>query len=91
MSRRVVMLVLPHVGGELRVHNPTERQQPEREPSDDTLSNAMMHRLLSRRRCRYRLLFLNPRDGGMDCLFGEQAAFDVFLHAHLLIKKHADR
>lgn len=30
VSRRVVMLMLPHVGGELRVHYPAERHKPER-------------------------------------------------------------
>ena len=30
MGRLVVMLMLPHVGGELRVHNPAERHNPER-------------------------------------------------------------
>ena len=44
VSCRVVMLMLPHVGGELRVHNPTERHKPERQPYDSTLSNPMGHR-----------------------------------------------
>ena len=30
VSRRIVMLMLRHVGGELRVHNPAERHEPER-------------------------------------------------------------
>lgn len=30
VSRRVVMLMLRHVGGELRVHNPAESHKPER-------------------------------------------------------------
>ncbi len=29
MSRLVVMLMLPHVGSELRIHNPAERHEPE--------------------------------------------------------------
>jgi hypothetical protein len=30
VSRRLVMGMLRHVGGELRVHNPAERHKPER-------------------------------------------------------------
>ena len=45
MSRLIVMLMLPHVGGELRVDNPAERHKPEREPSDDTLLNSTGHNL----------------------------------------------
>ena len=89
MSRSVVMLMLPHVGGELRVHNPAERHKPECEPSDYTLSNHTVHRTLSKSRCLYRLLFLNPRDGFIDLLFGEQPALDVFLHAPLLVDEDA--
>ena len=85
----VVMLMLPHVGGELRVHNPAERHQPEREPYDYDLSNATFHKSLSKSRCFHRLLFLNPRDDFIDLLFGEQATLDVFLNASLLIDEHA--
>ena len=46
MCRRAVMLVLPHVGGELRIDNPAERHKPERETSNNTLSNLMSHRLV---------------------------------------------
>ena len=30
VSRCIVMLMLPHVGGELRVHDPAESHEPER-------------------------------------------------------------
>ena len=71
MCRRTVMLMLPHMGGELRVDNPAKRHKPERESSDDTLSNLMSHRLLSQSCCFHRLLFLNPRNDFIDLLFGE--------------------
>ncbi len=51
MCRRTVMLVLPHVGGELRIDNSAERHKPERESSNNTLSNLMSHRLLSQSCC----------------------------------------
>ena len=44
MSGCCVMLMLPHMGGELRVNNPTERHKPEREPANDTLLNSTGHR-----------------------------------------------
>ena len=34
VSRRVVMVMLSHVGSELRVDNPAERHKPERKPCD---------------------------------------------------------
>ena len=89
MCRRAVMLVLPHVGGELRIDNPAERHKPERESSNNTLSNLMSHRLLSRSCCFHRLLFLNPRNDFIDLLLGEQATLDVFLHAPFLVDEHA--
>src|ERR1044071_273625 len=91
MSRRVVMLMLSDVGSELRVHSPTEHHQPECEYSDSTLSNPMEHRFLSKGRCLYRFMFLNPRDCFFDFLFGQQSTLDVFLHAPFLIDKHTDR
>ncbi len=57
MCRRAVMLVRPHMGGELRVDNPAERHKPEREPTNDTLLNLMGHRLLSKSRGFHRLIF----------------------------------
>ena len=89
MCRRAVMIVLPHVGGELRIDNPAERHKPKRETSNNTLSNLMSHRLLSKSRCLYRLLFLNPRDGVIDFLFGQQSALEIFLHAPLLVDEDA--
>lgn len=89
MSRCVVMLMLPHVGGELRVHNSAERHKPEREPSDYKLSSPRVHKSLSKSRCLYRLLFLNPCDGFLDLLFGEQPALDIFLDSALLVDEDA--
>ena len=89
MSRRIVVLVLPHVGGELRIDNPAERHKPERESSNDTLSNFMSHRMLSKSRCLDRRLFLNPRDNVIDLLLSQQSALDIFLHAALLIDEDA--
>jgi hypothetical protein len=43
VSCRVVMLVLPHVGGELRVHNPAERHNPKGQESDHSLLNSTGH------------------------------------------------
>ena len=90
MSRRIVMLMLPHVGGELGVHNPAERHKPEREASDDTLPNSMDHKLLPKRDGLFRSLFLNPRDRVVDLLFSQQPALDIFLHAAFLIDEDAD-
>ena len=39
MSRSVMMLMLHHVGGQLRVDNPAMRHNPERKPSDCKLPN----------------------------------------------------
>lgn len=89
MSRCVVVLMLPYVGGELRVHNPAERHNPEREPADYNLSNSLAHKALAKSRCLHRLMFLNSRNGFFDLLFGEQATFDVFLHASLLVNEDA--
>lgn len=89
MCRRTVMLVLPHMGGELRVYDPAERHKPEREASDDDLSNATCHKSLSKGRCLYRLVFLNPCNDFIDLLFGEQASFKIFLHAALLVDEDA--
>ena len=89
MCRCTVMLVLPHMGGELRVDNPAEHHKPEREPYDDDVSNATFHKSLSKGRCLDRLVFLNPCNDFIDLLFGEQSAFNVFLYAALLIDEHA--
>jgi hypothetical protein len=89
VCRRVVMLMLPYVGGELRVDNPAERHEPEREPYDDDVPNATSHTSLPLSRCFHRLLFLNPCDDFIDLLFGEQATFDVFLHAAFLVDEDA--
>src|SRR4051812_8947545 len=91
MSGRAVMRMLSYVGSKLRVHNPAERHQPEHEPSDGTLSNAMVHRSLPKNRCLYRFLFLNPRNRVFDFLFGQQSTLDVFLHTPLMIEEYADR
>lgn len=89
MSCRVVVLVLPQVSGDLRVHNPAERHKPEREPYDCKLSNPTVHRPLSKSRCFYRFLFLNSCNNIVDLLFGQKAAFDVFLHAPFLVDEDA--
>ena len=81
MCRRTVMLMLPHVGGELRVDNSAERHKPEREASEGTLPNSRAHKLLSKSYCLFRFLFLNPRDSVVDLLFSQQSALDIFLHA----------
>ena len=91
MSRGLVMLMLPHVGGDLRVHNPAKRHKPEGEPYDYKLSNSLTHRVLSKSRCLHRLIFLNPGNSFFDLLFGQKAAFDVFLHAPLLVDEDAHR
>ena len=90
MSRRIVMRMLPDVSGELGVHNPAERHKPEREASDGTLSNSRAHKLLSKRYCLFRPLFLNPCDRVVDLLFSQQPALDIFLHAAFLIDEDAD-
>ena len=89
MSCGLVVCMLPHMGGELWIDNPAERHKPERETSNNTLSNLMSHRLLSKSRCLDRRLFLNPRDSVIDLLFGEQASFKIFLHAALLVDEDA--
>jgi len=71
MSCGLVVCMLPHVGGELRIDNPAERHKPERETSNNTLSNLMSHRLLSKSRCLDRRLFLNPRDSVIDLLLSQ--------------------
>ena len=43
MGCRCVVLMLPHMGGKLRVDNPAQRHQPEREPCDSKLSNRPAH------------------------------------------------
>ena len=89
MSRRVVMLMLRDVGGQLRVDNPAERHNPEREPSDCKLSNSTTHRPLSKSRCLCRFIFLNPHDSFINLLFGQQAALDIFLNAPILVDEDA--
>ena len=89
MGRRSVMLMLSHVGGELRVDNPAKRHKPEREASDDTLPNLMGHRSLSKSRCLDQLIFLNPCHDFIDLLFGKQATFQIFLHTPLLVDEDA--
>ena len=89
MCRRTVMLVLPHMGSELRVDDPAEHHKPERDPPDRKLLNLMGHRSLSKSRCFYRLLFLKPSDNFIDLLFGQQPALDIFLHAPLLVDEDA--
>ena len=91
MSRLIVMLMLPHVGGELRVHNSTERHKPEREAANCKLSNSTVHRPLSKSRCLYRIIFLNPCNDFIDLLFGQQATLEVFPHASLLVDEDAHR
>lgn len=44
MCRCAVMLMLPDMCRQLRVDNPAERHKPEREPSDDNVSNATFHK-----------------------------------------------
>lgn len=89
MGRCVVMFMLPTMGGELRVHNPTERHEPEGEPYDYKLSNSLVHRALSKSRCLHRLIFLNPGNSFFDLLFGKKATLDIFLHAPLLVDENA--
>lgn len=43
VSRRIVVLMLSQVGSDLRVDDPAERHQPEREPSDYKLPNSTGH------------------------------------------------
>jgi hypothetical protein len=90
VSRRVVVLVLSHMGGELGIDNPAERHKPERKSPDYTLLNLRDHRLLSKSRCFDRLLFLNPRNCFIDFLLGQQPTLDIFLHAAFLIDEDAD-
>ena len=90
MRGLVVMRMLADVGRQLGVDNPIKRHKPERNSPDHTLLNLMHHRSLSKSRCLYRLLVLNPRDGFIDLLFSHQPAFDIFLHASLLIDEDAD-
>lgn len=89
MSRLVVMRMLPHVGSELRIHNPAERHKPDHEPYNYKLSNPTVHRSLSMSRCLHRLMFLNPGNSFFDLLFGQQATLDIFLHAPFLVDKDA--
>ena len=89
MSGRVVVLMLPHMGRQLRVYNPAECYEPEREESDYKLLNSKIHTFLSKSRCLHRLIFLNPRNGFFDLLFGQQATLDIFLHAPLLVDENA--
>jgi len=39
--------------------------------------------------CLYRLLLLNPRNGFVNYLFGQQSTLNVFLYAPLLVDEHA--
>ena len=89
MCCRTVMLVLLEMSSELQIDNPAERHKPECEPPHNTLSNLMSHKLLSKSRCLDRCLLLNPRESVIDLLFGEQAAFEIFLHATLLVDEDA--
>ena len=89
MSRRIVVLMLPQVGGDLRIHNAAERYKPEREPYNHKLLNPTVHRTLSKSRCFYRFLFLNSCNNIVDLLLGQKAAFDVFLHAPFLVDEDA--
>jgi hypothetical protein len=86
-----MVLMLPYVRSDLRVHNSAERHKPEREPYNDELSNPTVHRPLSKSRCLHRLLFLNSCNDIVDLLLGQKAAFDVFLHAPLLVDEDAYR
>ena len=45
MSRCLMVLMLPHVGSELRVDNPAQRHKPKREPCDSTLFYSTGHNL----------------------------------------------
>jgi hypothetical protein len=87
----VVMFVLREVGRQLGVYNAAERHKPECEAHHCKLSNTSVHRPLSKSRCHSRPLFLNPRDGVIDLLFGQQSALDIFLYAPLLIDEDAHR
>lgn len=91
MGCRTVVLMLPHVGGQLRVHSPAERHKPEREPCDCTLSKPAVHRSLSKSCGIQRFLFLNSCHDIVDLFFGQQSALDIFLYPSLLIDEDAHR
>ena len=44
MRRCLVMLMLPHMGSQLRVHDPAESHEPKREKSDYNLLNSAGHK-----------------------------------------------
>ena len=84
-----MMRMLGSMGCQLRVRDSAQQDEPCcQNPNGHSLSHTL-HRTLSKSRCLYRLLFLNPHDGFIDFLFGEQATFEVFLHAPLLVDEHA--
>ena len=89
MGGGVMMRMLGRMGCQLRVRDSAQQDEPCCQyPNGESLYHSL-HRSLSKRRCLYRLLFLNPRDGVIDLLLGEKPALDVFLHATLLIDEHA--
>ena len=89
MGGGVMMRMLGSMGCQLRVRDSAQQDEPCCQyPNGESLHHTL-HRLLSKSRCLYRLLFLNPRDGFLDFLLGEKATLDVFLHAPRLIDEHA--
>ena len=91
MGSGVMMRMLGSMGCQLRVRDSAQQDEPCCQyPNGESLHH-ILHRSLSKSRCLDRLLFLNPRDGFFDFLFGEQGTLDVFLHAALLIDEHAHR
>ena len=91
MGGGVMMRMLGSMGCQLRVRDSAQQDEPCCQyPNGESLYHSL-HRSLSKSRCLDRLLFLNPRDGFFDFLFGEQGTLDVLLHAALLIDEHAHR
>ena len=86
-----MMRMLGSMGCQLWVCDSAQQDEPCCQyPYGESL-NHTLHRSLSERSGFHRLQFLNPHDGFIDFLFGEQATLDVFLHAPLFINEHAYR
>lgn len=89
MGGGVMMRMLGRMGCQLRVRDSAQQDEPCCQyPNGESLHHSL-HRSLSKSRCLYRLLFLNPRDGVIDFLLGEKPTFDVLLHAPLSVDEDA--
>ena len=84
-----MMRMLGSMGCQLGVRDSAQQDEPYCQYPNGESLNHTLHRSLSKSRCLDRLQFMNPRDGVIDFLFGEQATLEVFLHAPLLIDEHA--